>query len=152
MYFRVHVEAPNVTVTGVTINTVKLSTVGYDDIILLINTSPVEPGFTTSNFVFGEAGLDFADFQFYLNEDLLPPLAGGPRIFTTQIIADVSYIDNSQKKKRGGLNEMQISMTREFTVDTPKPKGGHGAAVTLLCDLKIVALTSFLLILISSLN
>jgi hypothetical protein len=138
LFWQVSVISPNVTLTGTTINSVKLTAPGQPDVLLYSNLALGADG-TAASFATSSSAVDTADFQFTLTEGLISTLADDSRrSYTTRVIIDVDYQDVVTTKRgrrsvefSSNLNQQPVALSNSFEASKP----ASGDASTLSCGL-----------------
>lgn len=120
LYYRVSMNSPNVTLTGSTIQSVKITSPGEDDILLysdgVLGLHGTDGAFITTDAV------SHADFQFTLSDEFISALADdSSRVYTTTVIVDVDYQDTVTTKRgrrsvefSSNLNSQVIALSANF--------------------------------------
>jgi len=102
LHFRASVYSPNVTVTATTINTVKLTSPGQPDTLLIADTT-VSPMGTTATFATSAVNTTEATFSFVLvggATGFIADLADdSSRTYTVTAIIDVDYLNTVTTKR-----------------------------------------------------
>jgi hypothetical protein len=122
LFFRATVISTNVTLTGTTINSVKLTSAGQPDVLLYSGLVLGADG-TDASFSAPASTANSADFQFTLTNDFIAALADdSARTYTTRVIVDVDFL-NVITTKRGvqsiefasTLNEQPVALSASFS-------------------------------------
>ena len=147
LYYRASMVSPNVTLTGTTINSVKLSSPGEDD-VLLYSEGQMDSDGTAATFS-TDGDVTFADFQFALSADFIAALADdSSRTYTTSVIVDVDY-QNTVTSKRGrrtvefssNLNSQMVGLAASF--ETSQLQSSSAASLTIAAALVTFIATLF---------
>jgi hypothetical protein len=103
LYYRSSIVSPNVTLTGATINSVKLTSPAQADVLLYSEGASSTEG-TAGAFTLTTQGANFANFHFTLSAAFIDALADdSSRTYSTEVIVDVDF-QNTITNKRGVMS------------------------------------------------